>query len=594
MPNSPLKVDASIVSYTILSAGSEIPATYEILDLRIDQHINKIAEAEITVRDGNTASQTFEITDSDTFKPGSEIEIKLGYQGQEDSVFKGVVTKQILKIGQDSGSQLVVVCKDKALAAAINRKNAIFTDMKDSAIMEQLAGNYGLQTDVTATSVEHKELVQYYSTDWDFIINRSEINGLVVVTDSGKLTVAKPGVSDSPALEVQFGYDIIEFDGELDATSQYSGVESNAWDMSSQSIINASASEPSVNEQGDITGSTLADVLSAGDNSLNASVPITQGDIENWANAALLKSRLSRFKGSITFQGSSKAKVNSTIKITGMSNRFNGNGYISGVTHILDHGQWHTEVKIGLSSEWFVENHPVSTPIASGLLPGVKGLQTGIVKKIYDDPDNEFRVQVEIPILGADGEAVWARLGTFYNGNGFGAFFMPEVNDEVILGFMNDDPRFPIILGSVYSSSIPAPETPDEKNTIKTILTQSQLQLKFDEENKVITLLTPGNNTIAISDQDKGITLQDQNNNKIQMNDSGIVVDSASDLTLKAAQSVTVQGMSVTVKADQSLSCTGGTVSVTGNQTTTVKGSAQCTISSDGQMNVKGSIVGIN
>jgi Rhs element Vgr protein len=594
MPSSPLKVDASIVSYTILSAGSEIPATYEILDLRIDQHINKIAEAEITVRDGNTATQTFEVTDSNTFKPGSEIEIKLGYQGQEDSVFKGVVTKQIVKVNNETGSQLIVVCKDKALASVINRKNAIFTDMKDSAVIEQLAGNYGLQTDITATSVQHKEIVQYYSTDWDFIINRSEINGLIVVTDSGKLTVAKPAVSDSPALQIQFGYDVIEFDGELDATTQYTGVDSNAWDMSSQSIINASASEPSVNEQGDITGSTLANVLSAGNNTLNASVPITQDDIQNWANAALLKSRLSRFKGSITFQGSSKAKVNSTIKIMGMSNRFNGNAYISGVTHILDNGQWHTETKIGLSSEWFVEKHPVSTPIASGLLPGVKGLQTGIVKKIYDDPDNEFRVQVEVPILGADGDSIWARLGTFYSGNGFGAFFMPEVNDEVILGFMNDDPRFPIILGSVYSSSIPAPETPDEKNTIKTILTQSKLQLKFDEENKVITLLTPGGNTIVISDEDKGITLTDQNNNKIQMNDSGIVVDSASDLTLKAAQSVTIQGASVSVKADESLSCTGGTVSISGNQSTSITGSAECTISSDGQMSVKGTMVGIN
>jgi Rhs element Vgr protein len=594
MPSSPLKVDASIVSYTILSAGSEIPATYEILDLRIDQHINKIAEAEISVRDGNTATQTFEVTDSNTFKPGSEIEIKLGYQGQEDSVFKGVVTKQIVKVNNETGSQLIVVCKDKALASVINRKNAIFTDMKDSAVIEQLAGNYGLQTDITATSVQHKEIVQYYSTDWDFIINRSEINGLIVVTDSGKLTVAKPAVSDSPALQIQFGYDVIEFDGELDATTQYTGVDSNAWDMSSQSIINASASEPSVNEQGDITGSTLANVLSAGNNTLNASVPITQDDIQNWANAALLKSRLSRFKGSITFQGSSKAKVNSTIKIMGMSNRFNGNAYISGVTHILDNGQWHTETKIGLSSEWFVEKHPVSTPIASGLLPGVKGLQTGIVKKIYDDPDNEFRVQVEVPILGADGDSIWARLGTFYSGNGFGAFFMPEVNDEVILGFMNDDPRFPIILGSVYSSSIPAPETPDEKNTIKTILTQSKLQLKFDEENKVITLLTPGGNTIVISDEDKGITLTDQNNNKIQMNDSGIVVDSASDLTLKAAQSVTIQGASVSVKADESLSCTGGTVSISGNQSTSITGSAECTISSDGQMSVKGTMVGIN
>ena len=598
MSNSPIVEQTNLISFVILSAGNEIPDTYEVLEIRIEQHVNRIAEAEITLRDGSAANQTFDITDSDTFKPGAEIEIKLGYQNKNNSVFKGLVTKQIIQVDSISGSKLNVICKDKALKLAINRKNAIFTETKDSELIEQISNESGLSSDITSTNELHKEIVQYYTTDWDFIVSRAETNGLIVITDSGKLIVQEPKVSDSPSLQVQFGYDIIEFSGELDATNQYSAVQGNAWDMSSQSIITADSSEPSVNEQGNITGSKLADVLNAGTKNLNSSVPITQSAIKTWANAALLKSRLSRFKGSITFQGSADAKVNSTIKLMGLSERFNGNAFISGVTHTLADGRWTTEAQIGLSSEWFVEKHPVSGPVASGLLPGVKGLQTGIVKKIYEDPDNEFRVQVEIPILGVEGEAVWARLSTFYTGNGIGAYFMPEVNDEVILGFMNNDPRFPIILGSVYSSSIPAPETPDEDNSIKTLITQSKLQLKFDDKNKVITILTPGGNTmvfsdedkaitiltpdkntVVLSDEDKGITITDQNKNKIQMNDKGIVVESATDLTLKAAQNVKIEGMQI---------------DVTGNQSATIKGSAQCEISSDGQMVVKGVTVAVN
>jgi len=301
------------------------------------------------------------------------------------------------------------------------------------------------------------------------------------------------------------------------------------------------------------------------------------------------------FKGSITFQGSAKAKVNTVIKLIGVSDRLKGNAYISGVIHTLEEGKWMTEAKIGLSPEWFVENHEVAAPGASGLLPGIKGLQTGVVKKINEDPDNEFRVQVEIPILGADGESVWARLSTFYNGNGIGAFFMPEINDEVILGFMNDDPRFPVILGSVYSSSIAAPETPDEDNTIKTIITQSKLQLKFDDENKVITLLTPGGNTIVISDEDKGIALTDENGNTFEMNDSGITINSASSLTLKASDDVTIHGKLVSISGSDSVSVSSEkNISVSGDQSVTVSGSAQCEVSSDGQMSVKGSVVMIN
>ncbi len=594
MANSPLIEDSNVVSFSILSAGSEIPSTYEVMEVRIEQQINKIAEAEITLRDGSAADQKFTITDEDTFKPGTEIEIQLGYEGQNTSVYKGIVTKQIVKVNNDSGSMLQIICKDEAIKMAINRNNAVYLDMKDSDIITKITGNYSLSNAVAATEVEHKEVVQFSAVDWDFIINRAEVNGMVVYTDSGKLTVAAPDVSASPALELTFGYDIIEFDGELDATLQLSGVTSNAWDMATQATIDATAAEPTTNEQGNLSGSALSSLVDAGSTGLYASVPLAQDAIQKWADAALLKSRLSRYKGTVLFAGSALAKVNSCIKLQGMGNRFDGNAFVSGVVHLLEEGTWKTEVRIGLSEEWFSDQHPVAMADASGLLPGVKGLQTGIVQKMYEDPDNQLRVQVKIPILGANADSVWARLATFYNGNGFGAYFMPEVNDEVILGFMNDDPRFPIILGSVYSSSIAAPEMPEEKNSIKTIVTQSKLQLKFDDENKVVTVLTPGGNTLVISDEDKGITLTDQNSNQIQMNADGIVVESKSDLTLKASNKVNIQGASIAIDGEQSVDTTGGTVSVTGNQTTTISGSMSCAISSDGEMSVKGLTVMLN
>ncbi len=593
MPSSPILPDTNIVSFSILSEGNEIPTTYEVRSIRIEQFINRISEAEIVLRDGDAADQEFSVTDADTFKPGANIEIQLGYQNSNTSIFKGIVVKQALKIDDHDGSKLQVLCKDASLKLTTSRKNTIFTKSKDSDAINTLAGNVGLSTDITATTITHDEIVQYYTTDWDFIVSRAEINGMIVVTDNGKLVVVKPDVSATPELKVQYGYDILEFDGEIDATYQYSSTEGNTWDMATQAVINASGSEPTINEQGNISGATLADVLGA-DAALNTSATITQEDIQTWADATLLKSRLSMFKGSVTFHGSDKAKVNSTIAIEGVSARLSGNAFISGVIHTVEEGRWTTETKIGLSPEWFVEKHNVSAPTASGLIPGVKGLQTGIVKKIDSDPNNEFRVQVEIPMLGENDDAVWARLSTFYNGNGIGAFFMPEINDEVILGFMNDDPRFPIILGSVYSSSIPTPEVPDENNTIKTIITQSKLQLKFDDENKVITLVTPGENTIVISDEDKGISIKDQNGNTIEMNDSGITVDSASSLTLKAADDVTIQGSSVSISGTESISASGGSVSISGDQSTSISGSAQCDVSSDGQMSVKGTIVMIN
>ncbi len=594
MPTSPLIEESHLITFSIHSGGTEISSDYGVLSIKLEQHLNQISEAEIVLLDGNPASQTFEITESNTFVPGAEIEIKLGYQGKNESVFKGIVVKQKINADSVSGSTLTIICKDKALKMAINRNNAIFTNMKDSAAIEKIVRNNGLSSAISETSVGHKEIVQFYATDWDFIISRAEANGMIVVTDNGKLTVAKPDVSASPELQLQFGNDIIEFDLEMDATHQYAETKGNAWDMSTQNTINAISAEPNVNKQGNLTGKKLSDVLGGETSNLNSSTAITSEDIQVWSNAALLKSRLSQFRGTLVFQGSSKAKVNTTINLGGLSSRFNGDAFVSGVIHTVEDGQWHTEVRIGMTAAWFSENYHISAPEASGLLPGVKGLQTGIVKKMYEDPDNQFRVQVEIPILGSEGEAVWARLATFYAGKSIGAYFMPEVGDEVLLGFMNDDPRFPIILGSVYSSANPAPEIPDKKNSIKTLVTKNNLQLKFDDENKIITISTPSGNTMEFSDESEKITISDKNNNKLEMSTDGILLESSKGIHIKAAGDVKIEGNNVSINGQSSLKATAANVSIKGDVSTTVNGGAECTISSAGMLSAKGAMVNIN
>lgn len=593
MASSPIVEGNHLVTFTITSGGADIPDTYQILDIKTTQEVNKIAQAEITILDGNTATQDFEITSADTFAPGAEIEISLGYESTNTSVFKGIVTKQSIKV-DSGGSQLLVTCKDAVVAATVGRKNAVFSASTDSDIIEQIAGNYSFSNTVTASTATHEEVVQFYATDWDFIVSRAEVNGMIVYTDSGTLTVDTPDVSSDPELSLQFGYDIIELDAQIDAVNQYSSVEGNSWDMDNQAVTNVTASEPTVNEQGNLSGSTLGDVLSV-TNVLNTSVPITSDSVQAWADATLLKSRLSRFSGTIMFQGSALAKVNSLIQLQGLGDRFNGNAFISGVTHTIEDGQWHTEVKIGLSVDWFTQKNRTTAPEASGLLQGVRGLQTGIVKQIYEDEGGEYRVEVQIPLLDDDTATAWARMSTFYASNGIGAFFYPEVGDEVILGFMNNDPRFPIILGSVYSTALPPPvDIADANNYIKMLMTKSQLQIQFDDENIVMTMVTPNNNTIVISDKDEGITITDQNSNQVQMNGDGITVESKSSMTIKAANDLTIQGSSITISADNDVSVSGGSISISADQSVSISGNSGCDISSSAETNISGSMVNLN
>ena len=190
---------------------------------------------------------------------------------------------------------------------------------------------------------------------------------------------------------------------------------------------------------------------------------------------------------------------------------------------------------------------------AGGLLSGVNGLQVGKVTAIHDDPDGEDRVQVRLPVLDLDGDGIWARVSTLDAGENRGSFFRPEVDDEVIIGFINDDPRDAIILGMVHSSAKPSPVVAEESNPIKGFVTRSEMKLLFDDDAVTFTIETPNGNKILISDDEGSINIEDQNGNTIVMDSSGIAYESASDITFKASGNIKIEGTNVELKASASL-----------------------------------------
>jgi len=119
------------------------------------------------------------------------------------------------------------------------------------------------------------------------------------------------------------------------------------------------------------------------------------------------------------------------------------------VQHRVENGQFVTRVAFGLKPELF-QSKPNSE---LNLLPPIAGLHVGIVKKLDADPSKKNRIQVLIPSLKSTGNGVWAMLGHFHAGKNSGSFFVPELNSEVIVGFINDDPRFPVVLGALYSKN---------------------------------------------------------------------------------------------------------------------------------------------
>ncbi|MEL6650794.1 MAG: type VI secretion system tip protein VgrG, partial [Bacteroidota bacterium] len=249
---------------------------------------------------------------------------------------------------------------------------------------------------------------------------------------------------------------------------------------------------------------------------------------------------------------------------------------------------WDPVIQFGLSPEWFAFQHDdiIDRP-ASGLLPAMRGLQIGKVVKIEADPDGEDRIQVRLPVLDAGAAGVWARVAALDAGKERGTFFRPEVDDEVIVGFVNDDPRDPVVLGMLHSSKLPAPlQGIKDTNHEKGIFTRSKLRIHFHDETKTITIDTPAGNAITMDEKEKTIKIVDQNNNEVVMDSSGITVKSPKDIQVDAGGA-----MKLSAKTDLSLEATN--INIKAKSQLNAEG-AMMALKSQGIAELKGSLVKIN
>lgn len=573
----PTPATPDVCTVAILVDGQDVSGSLQVLSISVTRELNRIPAASIQLQDGEPSKGTFAVSDAAHFVPGKLVEIQLGYRSQNETVFKGVVVRHGIKVRQ-SGSVLSIDCRDEAVRMTAGTKSHYFADKKDSDIMEEILGAYSLQKDVEATQPALKEVVQYNSTDWDFLLFRAEANGQVVKVEDGKVTIAKPITSESPVLQIAYGATVLELDAEIDARWQSAGIKASSWSPADQGVVEAEASEPLALASGNLALSDLAQVLGGDVHEIRHGGRLKEPELQAWADARLARERLAKVRGRAKFQGFAAIAPGKIVEITGIGERFAGKMYVSGIRHNVSGGNWETDAQFGLSPELFAETYNLRPLPAAGLLPAVAGLQIGVVTALEDDPDGEDRIKVRLPVIAPAEEGIWARIATLDAGKGRGTYFRPEIGDEVIVGFLNDDPRHPVVLGMCHSSAKPAPEPAKDTNHRKGYVSREKLKLSFDDEKKIITTETPAGNKLSLSEDAKGITLADQNGNKITLNDSGITIQSVKDLVLKASKDLTVEGTNTELKANASFKASGTGSAELSSASTTIKGNASTVI----------------
>lgn len=563
-------------SFTVKVNGSAIPNELQIQSVVVSRSFNKIASAEIAILDGDPALGEFSNSNREEFAPGNELEILAGYHGDESLLFKGIVTRHAIRVYAHKPSVLKVEIKDAAVKLSGTAKNAYFYEANDADIMDEIIAQAGLSSEIEATNSTHPSMVQFNACDWDFILTRAEANGKLVSTLNGTMVIKKPA-KQSPELTLAYGGNMMDFEAVIDARTQYQATHAFSWQASDQAAIEEPASKAG-ESSGNLSTDELAEVV--GDENLQLKhLGLEDVELEDWANSHQVRQHYAKVRGRVRSQGYGNILPGHFVTLQGVGERFNGDVLVSGVRHEISAKNWETDITFGLSPEAFAEHSAFNQrPAANGLLPAISGLQIGLVTNL-EDPDGEERIQVRLPMVDADEEGVWARMASLDAGESRGAVFRPEIDDEVVVGFLNEDPRNPIILGMLNSSAKPAAIVASNDNHEKGFVTRSELQLLFNDETAVIQLSTPNGNQFELSEEDGAIKLEDENGNKLLMDQDGIHLESAKDLNIKASGDINLDANNINASASQNFKA---------------EGSSGAELSSGASTTIKGSIVQIN
>lgn len=582
----PNKSKHDVNTYAINVDGNPLDPSYQLLSLSIFKELNRVSVASLIFRDGDAAKQTFPLSNTADLIPGKKIEISIGHDGLNESAFQGIIIKHSVKVKANGNTQLHVECMDAAVKMTIGRHSQYFEEVRDSDVFDELISKYGIIPDPETTSVEHEELVQHNITDWDFMLLRAEANGMLVHVNDGVIKIAKPKI-EKEVLQVNYGSSLLEFEAEIDARYQFKSVNAESWDYGNQELFKADTTSAKFPEQGNLSSSSLAQSVSPDKYDMHHSGYKTEQELQDWTDGIMLRSKLAKIRGRAKFEGFAGIKPGDTVLLSGVGERFNGNAYVTAVRQDIGEGTWETQIQFGLDPQRYaIKHNDIHDAPAAGLVGSVNGLQIGVVVQLESDPGGQDRIKVRVPVIDDSGQGIWTRIASLDAGEERGAFFMPEIGDEVIVGFINNDPGEAVVLGMLHSSSKPSPITPQDANNEKGFTTRSKMHLSFNDDTRTIVIDTPAGNSITIDEESMKIEIVDQSSNKITMETTGITLESPANIDIKAGAVLTLAG-------GASLSIGAPSLSVKADADVSIQG-AVARLSSSGITEISGSIVKIN
>jgi phage protein D/phage baseplate assembly protein gpV len=474
-----------------------------------------------------------------------------------------------------AGSRVAVRGYDPSHRLHRGRRTRTFVQMKDSDIVRQLAQELGLATGAVEDSGPVLERVsQVNATDWEFLSARARAIGFQLAVEEGKLEFCRPrGPQEGPEagdfssqdpLQLVLGQDLLEFHPRVTSAGQVATVQVRSWDLLREQLLVGQAEPGPASAQLPLAPQDLAARFGASEYVLADRPLPDQAAVDAAARALAAQLASAASEALAVARGNPRLRAGAAVSIGVVAQPFVGQYVVTTARHILDADGY--RVELGISGR--LDRSLTQLTGGSGAAGRQPGLQVGIVTD-NADPQGLGRVRVQLPALSNTYETGWAPVLAPGAGPQRGLCFLPEVNDQVVVGFWEGDPQHPFVLGGLWSANDPPPLGADavDNGSVR------RRELVSREGHRVVFLDGP---------HESGITLR--------------TADGALQLALDARKrEVTLRAPSVRITAEGELSLrTQGSLTVEAGGALTLKGQAGVTVASSGVVDVDGSLITLN
>ncbi|MER6529840.1 VgrG-related protein [Streptomyces sp. NPDC001508] len=394
---------------------------------------------------------------------GTEVRLLAGADGGPSPrpLLTGSVTALEVEI-DDTGTYTVVRGLDESHRLFRGRRVAGYQNMTLADICVQVARRAGLKPgtiDVSGPVLEH--VAQPNVSDWEFLGSLADQAGVQVFVRDGRLHVSRPteagGAPDTSAradrnpLVLEMGDNLLRCRAGVSAAEQVSAVEVRGWDVRAKQplIGRADAGSAATLELG-VTAAEVARPFGEADFVVSDAPYANQAQVDQAAKALAARIAGSFAELEAVIRGNPEVRAGGAVTLAGVGAPFEGRYTVTSSRHVFDPVRGY-ETWVTVSGQQERSLFGLTGGTGAGTVAGARcsGLANGTVTDTKD-PEGLGRVKVRFPWLSDEYASDWARTAQA-SGTGGGEAFIPEVGDEVLVGFEQGHLDRPYVLAGLYN-----------------------------------------------------------------------------------------------------------------------------------------------